>query len=160
MRSFDFSNATGIGLHSFCDCGLEEICIKPNIQFVEAWAFHNCKNLKNVEWLSDCEIPALCFYITPNLKSFDFFHVKKNGNSAFVGSGLIEVYLGKNIKQVGEAAFDHSHELKSVAWMCDCSIPDLCFAHCYSLSTAMISESVKCIESLAFLNTKVEIMFV
>lgn len=76
-----------------------------------------------------CEyIPSSCFTECFELKHFDFTNVQRIGAGAFYKSGLQELYLPQNVKEIGARAFAGCINLKQVHWNCECKeIPTLCF---------------------------------
>ena len=151
LTKFDFSNVKKIGLYAFYKSGLQEVCLPKNIKVLEEGTFSGCSKLQSVTWHCQCDvIPALCFYMCPNLTNFDFSSIKKVGQYAFVESGLQEVCLQKNIEILEDGTFSRCNELRSVTWNCTCDvIPNFCFAVCSNLTNFDFS-GIKKIGKYAF----------
>ena len=135
LSKFDLSNVKKIGGRAFSESGIKKVELSENIEEVGWGAFFKCNKLKQVIWNSACEeIPLNCFTYCSSLIQFDFSKVKKIGRCAFEGSGLQELYLPPNVKEIKAVAFADCTALKQVTWDCDCNkVPTLCFANCFSL---------------------------
>ena len=152
LKQFDFSGIERIGKHAFEESGLQEVNLPENINVVLVGAFEKCGELQSVTWSHKCElIPANCFADCLKLTKFNFANAKRIGQSAFRNSGLQEVRLPKNIKNIYEAAFYECRKLEFVEWNCQWdAIPDTCFAKCSSLKKFDLS-NVRKIEERAFI---------
>lgn len=151
LKHFDFSEIKKVERYAFMKSGLQEVCLPENIEVVEEETFRECSGLRTVTWNCTCDvIPALCFYMCPNLTNFDFSSIKKVGQYAFVGSGLQEVCLPKNIEILEDGTFSRCNGLRSVTWNCTCDvIPNFCFAVCSNLTNFDFS-GIKKIGKYAF----------
>ena len=151
LTHFDFSAIKKIEKYSFSRSGLQEVSFPENIKIIEEGTFKECSGLRSVAWNCTCDvIPALCFYMCPNLTNFDFSSIKKVGQYAFVESGLQEVCLQKNIEILEDGTFSRCNELRSVTWNCTCDvIPNFCFAVCSNLTNFDFS-GIKKIGKYAF----------
>ena len=140
-----------IGPEAFSFTSIMDIKIGKNIREIREKAFYMCKKLRSVTWNQKCDvIPALCFYMCPNLTNFDFSSIKKVGQYAFVESGLQEVCLQKNIEILEDGTFSRCNGLRSVTWNCTCDvIPNFCFAVCSNLTNFDFS-GIKKIGKYAF----------
>ena len=127
---------TGISEYAFRGSLVTDVKIGQNIKEVGKEAFSGCKRLKSVTWNCICaKIPALCFSDCLSLTHFDFSKIKEIGHSAFLKSGLLEVYLPTNIEEVSNRAFFNCTQLKKAVWACKCKkIPDCCFYGCSELT--------------------------
>ena len=151
LTHFDFSAIKKIEKYSFSRSGLQEVSFPENIKIIEEGTFKECSGLRSVAWNCTCDvIPALCFYMCPNLTNFDFSSIKKVGQYAFVESGLQEVCLQKNIEILEDGTFSRCNGLRSVTWNCTCDvIPNFCFAVCSNLTNFDFS-GIKKIGKYAF----------
>ena len=151
LTQFDFSDIKKIGQYAFEKSGLQKVFLPENIKIIEIGTFRECSGLRSVTWNCTCDvIPALCFYMCPNLTNFDFSSIKKVGQYAFVESGLQEVCLQKNIEILEDGTFSRCNELRSVTWNCTCDvIPNFCFAVCSNLTNFDFS-GIKKIGKYAF----------
>ena len=151
LKHFDFSEIKKVERYAFMKSGLQEVCLPENIEVVEEETFRECSGLRSVAWNCTCDvIPALCFYMCPNLTNFDFSSIKKVGQYAFVESGLQEVCLQKNIEILEDGTFSRCNGLRSVTWNCTCDvIPNFCFAVCSNLTNFDFS-GIKKIGKYAF----------
>ena len=151
LINFDFSGIEKIGKYAFEKSGLQKVFLPENIKIIEKGTFRECSGLRSVTWNCTCDvIPALCFYMCPNLTNFDFSSIKKVGQYAFVESGLQEVCLQKNIEILEDGTFSRCNELRSVTWNCTCDvIPNFCFAVCSNLTNFDFS-GIKKIGKYAF----------
>ncbi len=151
LKHFDFSEIKKVERYAFMKSGLQEVCLPENIEVVEEETFRECSGLRTVTWNCTCDvIPALCFYMCPNLTNFDFSSIKKVGQYAFVESGLQEVCLPKNIEILEDGTFSRCNGLRSVTWNCTCDvIPNFCFAVCSNLTNFDFS-GIKKIGKYAF----------
>ena len=151
LINFDFSGIEKIGKYAFEKSGLQKVFLPENIKIIEEGTFKECSGLRSVTWNCTCDvIPALCFYMCPNLTNFDFSSIKKVGQYAFVESGLQEVCLQKNIEILEDGTFSRCNELRSVTWNCTCDvIPNFCFAVCSNLTNFDFS-GIKKIGKYAF----------
>ena len=151
LTQFDFSDIKKIGQYAFEKSGLQKVFLPENIKIIEKGTFRECSGLRSVTWNCTCDvIPALCFYMCPNLTNFDFSSIKKVGQYAFVESGLQEVCLQKNIEILEDGTFSRCNELRSVTWNCTCDvIPNFCFAVCSNLTNFDFS-GIKKIGKYAF----------
>ena len=152
LKQFDFSGIEKIGKYAFEESGLQEVNLPENINVVLVGAFEKCGELQSVTWSHKCElIPANCFADCLKLTKFNFANAKRIGQSAFRNSGLQEVRLAKNIKNVYDSAFYECRKLQFVEWNCQRDvIPDTCFARCSSLKEFDLS-NVRKIEERAFI---------
>ena len=151
LTQFDFSDIKKIGQYAFEKSGLQKVFLPENIKIIEIGTFRECSGLRSVTWNCTCDvIPALCFYMCPNLTNFDFSSIKKVGQYAFVESGLQEVCLQKNIEILEDGTFSRCNGLRSVTWNCTCDvIPNFCFAVCSNLTNFDFS-GIKKIGKYAF----------
>lgn len=151
LKHFDFSEIKKVERYAFMKSGLQEVCLPENIEVVEEETFRECSGLRTVTWNCTCDvIPALCFYMCPNLTNFDFSSIKKVGQYAFVESGLQEVCLPKNIEILEDGTFSRCNGLRSVTWNCTCDvIPNFCFAVCSNLTQFALS-GIKKVGTSAF----------
>ena len=151
LKHFDFSEIKKVERYAFMKSGLQEVCLPENIEVVEEETFRECSGLRTVTWNCTCDvIPALCFYMCPNLTNFDFSSIKKVGQYAFEESGLQEVCLPKNIEILEDGTFSRCNGLRSVTWNCTCDvIPNFCFAVCSNLTNFDFS-GIKKIGKYAF----------
>lgn len=152
LKQFDFSGIEKIGKHAFEGSGLQEVNLPENINVVLVGAFERCGELQSATWSHKCElIPSNCFEGCLKLTKFNFANAKRIGQSAFRNSGLQEVRLAKNIKNVYDSAFYECRKLQFVEWNCQRDvIPDTCFARCSSLKEFDLS-NVRKIEERAFI---------
>ena len=152
LKQFDFSGIEKIGKYAFEESGLQEVNLPENINVVLVGAFEKCGELQSVTWSHKCElIPSNCFEGCLKLTKFNFANAKRIGQSAFRNSGLQEVRLAKNIKNVYDSAFYECRKLQFVEWNCQRDvIPDTCFARCSSLKEFDLS-NVRKIEERAFI---------
>lgn len=152
LKQFDLSNVKKIGGCAFSESGIKKVELSENIEEVGWGAFFKCNKLKQVIWNSACEeIPLNCFTYCSSLIQFDFSKVKKIGRCAFEGSGLQELYLPPNVKEIKAVVFADCTALKQVTWDCDCNkVPTLCFANCSELKEINISDKVESIATNAF----------
>ena len=152
LKQFDFSGIEKIGKHAFEGSGLQEVNLPENINAVLVGAFERCGELQSATWSHKCElIPSNCFEGCLKLTKFNFANAKRIGQSAFRNSGLQEVRLAKNIKNVYDSAFYECRKLQFVEWNCQRDvIPDTCFARCSSLKEFDLS-NVRKIEERAFI---------
>lgn len=123
-----------IGIAAFKNSGIESVTISNNIRLVGVESFSDCSKLSKVCWESNATISGFCFHNCINLKEFDFSSAKYIGKRAFRKSGLIKIYLEKNIECVYDAAFEDCEQLQTVDWLCNCHIPMLCFSGCIRLT--------------------------
>ena len=151
LTQFDFSDIKKIGQYAFEKSGLQKVFLPENIKIIELGTFIECSGLRSVSWNCTCDvIPALCFYMCPNLTNFDFSSIKKVGQYAFVESGLQEVCLQKNIEILEDGTFSRCNGLRSVTWKCTCDvIPASCFAFCSNLTQFDLS-GIKKVGTSAF----------
>ena len=151
LTQFDFSDIKKIGQYAFEKSGLQKVFLPENIKIIEIGTFRECSGLRSVTWNCTCDvIPALCFYMCPNLTNFDFSSIKKVGQYAFRESGLQEVCLPKNIEILECGTFSRCNGLRSVTWNCTCDvIPNFCFAVCSNLTNFDFS-GIKKIGKYAF----------
>jgi len=152
LKQFDFSGIEKIGKHAFEGSGLQEVNLPENINVVLVGAFERCGELQSATWSHKCElIPSNCFEGCLKLTKFNFANAKRIGQSAFRNSGLQEVRLAKNIKNVYDSAFYECRKLQFVEWNCQRDvIPDTCFARCSSLKEFDLS-NVRKIGERAFI---------
>ena len=151
LKSFDFSGIEKIGQCAFGKSGLQEVFLPENIKNIEWGTFKECNGLRSVTWNCTCDvIPNFCFAVCSNLTNFDFSGIKKIGEYAFKESGLQEVWLSENIKNIEEGTFEECSGLRSVTWHCQCDvIPAYCFFECSNLTHFDFSD-IKRIENHAF----------
>ncbi len=151
LTNFEFSGIKKIKKYAFIRSGLQEACLPKNIECISEWTFGGCSELRSVTWNCKCNaIPDYCFSECSNLTSFDFSGIKKIGIYAFEKSGLQEVFLPENIKNIVGGTFKGCRGLRSVTWNCTCDvIPASCFAFCLNLTNFDFS-GIKKIEQNAF----------
>ena len=151
LTQFDFSGIKKIGQYAFSRSGLQEICLPENTECISEGAFNECSELHFVTWNHKCDvIPDFCFSACSNLTRFDFSGIEKIGIYAFQRSGLQEVFLPENIKNIVGGTFKGCRGLRSVTWNCTCDvIPVSCFAFCLNLTNFDFS-GIKKIEQNAF----------
>ena len=151
LKSFDFSGIEKIGQCAFGKSGLQEVFLPENIKNIEWGTFKECNGLRSVTWNCTCDvIPNFCFAVCSNLTNFDFSGIKKIGEYAFKESGLQEVWLSENIKNIEEGTFEECSGLRSVTWNCTYDvIPVLCFAVCSNLTQFALS-GIKKVGTSAF----------
>ena len=142
---------TAIGAKAFESTSITGIKIGENIKVLGKQAFSECKNLKSAIWNCKCNaIPDYCFYRCTKLKHFDFSGIEKIGIYAFGKSGLQEVFLPENIKNIEGGTFKECSGLRFVAWNCACDvIPSYCFYMCPNLTNFDFA-GIKKIEQDAF----------
>lgn len=161
LVKFDFANVETIGEFAFSGSGLEKVDLLQNIRKIEPLVFFQCNKLMSVTWYAQCGIPERCFANCSKLNTFDFAYVQNIGKYAFTSSGLKEIYLVDNVKEIEEGAFRSCHNLKKVEWNADCSIHDYVFEKCQKLKEVIISDKVCSIETDAFKDCpNIEITFV
>lgn len=161
LVKFDFANVETIGEFAFSGSGLEKVDLLQNIRKIEPLVFFQCNKLMSVTWYAQCGIPERCFANCSKLNTFDFAYVQNIGKYAFTSSGLKEIYLADNVKEIEEGAFRSCHNLKKVEWNADCSIHDYVFEKCQKLKEVIISDKVCSIETDAFKDCpNIEIAFV
>ena len=83
-----------IGEHAFAKSRIEKLEIPSSLEEIEAHAFFNCKNLKEIV------IPGT---------------VKKIGHDAFRASALERVVVQEGVESIGSSAFGSCRELRSVS---------------------------------------------
>ena len=161
LTHFDFSAIKKIEKYSFSRSGLQEVSFPENIKIIEEGTFKECSGLRSVAWNCTCDvIPALCFYMCPNLTNFDFSSIKKVGQYAFEKSGLTSVTLSKGTI-VCKKCFVHCKSLAKVEWLSARNIEGNIFAGCKNIKEIYISDKVKNIEANAFVSSpNAEITFV
>ena len=150
-ETIDGMPVTEIYGYAFCESPITDFKIGGNIRKIGDEAFYSCEKLSSVTWNHKCDvIPAFCFYECTNLKNFDFSGIEKIGIYAFGKSGLQEVFLPENIKNIEGGTFKGCRGLRSVTWNCTCDvIPVSCFAFCLNLTNFDFS-GIKKIEQNAF----------
>ena len=150
-ETIDGMPVVAIGARAFRLTSIVDIRIGGNIRRIEDEAFSHCGKLISVKWNCKCNaIPAFCFYKCTNLKNFDFSGIEKIGIYAFGKSGLQEVFLPENIKNIEGGTFKECSGLRFVAWNCACDvIPAYCFSECPKLTNFDFA-GIKKIEQDAF----------
>lgn len=140
-------SVTKIGRFAFLDCsGLKEINIPGSVVSIEDDAF------KNTGWLKAKQKASPYVILNKNLidaskckgKAIIPEGVEKINKSAFSGTKISSIVIPKSVKEIGEEAFSHCEELKTVKLPDSIkTIGDNAFAYCYKLNTITISKSVK-----------------
>ena len=150
-ETIDGMPVTEIYGYAFCESPITDIKIGGNIRKIGDEAFYSCEKLSSVIWNHKCDvIPDFCFFGCLNLINFDFSGIEKIGIYAFGKSGLQEVFLPENIKNIEGGTFKGCRGLRSVTWNCTCDvIPASCFAFCSNLTNFDFS-AIKKIGRYAF----------
>lgn len=120
-----------IGRLAFCNCtSLESVFIPKTVNEIEYGAFSQCSALKEIN-LPDS--------------------VKTIGEKAFNCCGVLELNLGKGVKQIGQLAFYGCKNLETLAIPSSVESIDYCaFKCCSKLSKVYIAEGLKTINAHAF----------
>ena len=109
---------------------IDRITIPAGVTLIDKKAFRGCRSLKTVDWPSDLE---------------------RIGESAFYGSGLVDVALPDTVKVIGSSAFAFCEDLKSFRTSAiQERIAGNFFDHCTALETVVLNEGLKEIGSNAF----------
>ncbi len=91
-----------IGEYAFSDCPIEEI-YAGGIQFsLGNYAFQNCTSLRNVTIENLNIIGDGTFQNCTSLKTLQLMKALRIGKQAFSGSGIKDIYIGKNVYAIGE----------------------------------------------------------
>lgn len=155
-------SVSGIGDNAFYGCtGLKSINIGENIASIGEDAFYGCSGLNTVVWdtkkyntdySSPIEPP---FYIGDGFAPISSFTFGDNVGHipAYLCSRLpIEtLIMGKNIKSIGESAFERSPYIKYIELPNTVkTIGDYAFARCESLDSIKLSNALTAIPEHAF----------
>ena len=109
---------------------IERVTIPAGVTFIDKKAFRGCRSLRKVDWPSDLE---------------------RIGESAFYGSGLVDVSLPDSVKVIGASAFAFCEDLKSFRTSAiQERIAGNFFDHCTALETVVLNDGLKEIGSNAF----------
>lgn len=111
----------------------EDINLPESIKKIGEYAFARCLKIEKIDWKTKCDIPAGCFKDCANLSHFDFSNVKKIGIEAFGDSGLTELHITPNVKEVESYAFCKCSELEKVVWHKGLDVPASAFRGCSKL---------------------------
>ena len=131
LETIDFSHVASIGTRAFFNCqSIKEMIGRPGLSEIGDAAFYNCSSLTGV-YLSNC---------TPTI-----------GKSAFAYSGLEQIALPLNLKEIKDETFKECQNLKYIV-LPDflMSIGDNAFMNCQSLTSLVIPPLVKRIGKYAF----------
>lgn len=110
-----------IGAFAFQGCNLEELTIPQGINEIGVSAFKDCTSLKTVFWnATDCTLSAgwggSCFENCKSLTKVAFGdEVEKIPNNTLSGcSAVTNITIPKNVKSIGDYAFNRCIALKNV----------------------------------------------
>jgi hypothetical protein len=171
------STLTEIGEEAFAVCGMSELHIPDNVTAIDAYAFHECKNIREVrlpdslsslgrgvfcgdEYLQKVtnwndrltEIPELLFAAT-DLIDFEIPDgVTRIGSHAFSQTLLHEVTIPDSVTTIENRAFAYCYNLRSVTMgkNVEGSIAPWCFGECIRLETVVMSDKITSIDWCAF----------
>jgi len=142
---------SSIGKWAFAYSSLNKITIPSNSETVGDYAFYYTKNLEEVDWNSDANIPFRCFYQSgvENIEINGM--VESFGVEAFYASGLTSIIIPDSVTELGERSFALCASLNSVTIGSGVStIPRGCFNHCEHLVTVTTAGTIKEIGREAF----------
>jgi hypothetical protein len=134
LRQLEFPRSvSSLGESSFAHCGLVNISFASGISVIDSHAFHNCTELVLVNFnqsevvnlglytFSGCvslrtvnlpsglvTIPAGTFYGCSSLSAISLVAVTAISQYAFLATGLREVRLSDNLRQVGAGCFGYA----------------------------------------------------
>ncbi len=143
LKEIDLSGYKSVfGYAVFRDCSaLEKVILSEELEVISEELFEGCSSLKEVE------IPS---------------GVKHIYDRAFCGTGITELYLGKNVETIGNSAFKDCANLKKLVFeegfdgfkdrtqtyqTCKFS-----FAYCTSLTEVILPDSVTALPYATFMN--------
>ena len=144
---------SSIGKWAFAYSSLENITLPKEIKYVGEYAFYYTKNLNDVSWDTDVDIPDYLFYQS-SLSS-----IRINGGPTRVGSyafsstNIVTISIPDSVLQLGDNCF-HICEMLEFASIGNgvTIIPAGCFNRCVALRDIYIAGTIKEVGSVAFYN--------
>ena len=156
---------TDIGSWAFDGCPLTTLSLGKNIKTIGDYAFHDCRNLKNVtipQSVTSIGYEAFCQCISLETLSFGEKSFGENieTNITTIGDyafdyciALKSVTIPQSVTSIGKHAFDGCHSLDSLAINGAIeSMGKQAFDGCISLKTLKLGENIKTIGNYAFRN--------
>ena len=163
LDSFTLSNEITLGLrgkdggasNAFNSSGLKSLTVADGIKEIPNGMFNGCEQLLSVA-LADSvtTISTNAFFNTTALKNINLKNVQTINSYAFWGSGLTDLVLPENVKQVKERAFEACTSLKKVTInAAELTLDNTnTFAGCSLLNTVVTSadSEIKALNASAF----------
>lgn len=160
LLSVDLPNSLiDIRMGAFFGCfSLEYIKIPQNVTTIGNGSFIGCKMLTNIE-LPDglCLIDNSTFDGCTNLKYIKFpASLNEIGRYAFYGSGLETIYIPKNVKYIGDRAFQDCNNLQNVYIEGNINLQESVFSYCSKLKTVVFNGGITAVDKLPSSNTRTD----
>ena len=169
-----------VGMYAFEECkALETLVLQDGVQKIEDGAFEQLTNLKSVTFPEGLKkLGYGAFYgdtaiESVELKSAEIMdssvfsecsgikevtlraNVKQVGRSCFSGADIEKLTIEAGVEQIGDSAFDESENLKTVELPSSIAvIGSFAFGGCKNLETVTLPSTIKFMSSSAFMGTK------
>ena len=149
-KSFNFPNATSIGVNAFSSSGVVGIN-SPNVTSIGNNAFNGCSSLTSID-LSNCtSIQWDAFNGCSSLTTVDLSNITFIDTRTFSGcSALTSVENLSNVTSIGTQAFQNCSSLTSIDIPNVTTINSSAFSGCTSLTTVNNIDNVTRINQYAF----------
>ncbi|MBQ8885488.1 MAG: leucine-rich repeat protein [Clostridia bacterium] len=146
---------TTIGRAAFRGTGITKVVIPSTVTAIEAYAFANCENLKEIVFLCDLKtIPFGMFYGCSALTAIDLPEsVSLIDTYAFAMTGLESLEINKGVQLIGEYTFAACENLTELTFEANSDLYYLgtgAFLGCTLLEEVLLPDSVLYIGARAF----------
>lgn len=154
IRNVTAEGVVHIDMAAFNGSTIESVELTDSVNWIEQYAFRNCRNLKDIDLKSAKYIGMAAFENCSSLKTVDLSDdILLIDSLAFANTGISTIEISGNNCYIGEGAFKECEDLTSVTFAEGVnSIGGGVFMYCSYLETVSLSKTIKEIDDNAFLD--------